>query len=51
MKYVGLFAMVVVKCPIEREWQLKDKVEILMRSISLGELSRKAAKEFGLGWK
>lgn len=41
----------IVKCPVEREWQLKDKAEILMRSVSLGELSRKAAKSFGLGWK
>lgn len=41
----------IVKCPIEREWQLKDKAEILMRSVSLGELSKKAAKGFGLGWK
>lgn len=41
----------IVKCPVERDWQLKDKAEILMRSVSLGELSRKAAKEFGLGWK
>lgn len=45
----------IVKCPIEREWQLLDKssnkAEILMRSVSLGELSRKAAKEFGLSWK
>lgn len=45
----------VVKCPIEREWQLLDKssnkAEILVRSVSLGELSRKAAKSFGLSWK
>lgn len=41
----------VVKCPVEREWQLKDKAEILMRSVSLGELSKKAAKSFGLGCK
>lgn len=40
-----------VKCPVEKEWQVKDKAEILMRSVSLGELSRKAAKSFGLGWK
>lgn len=41
----------VVKCPVEREWQLKDKAEILIRSVSLGELSKKAAKSFGLSWK
>lgn len=41
----------VVKCPVEREWQIKDKPEILMRSASLGELSKKAAKSFGLSWK
>ena len=41
----------VVKDDIEKEWQLKDKAEILMRSVSLGELSKKAAKGFGLGWK
>lgn len=41
----------LVKCPVDKEWQVKDKAEILMRSVSLGELSRKAAKSFGLGWK
>lgn len=41
----------VVKCLVEKEWQIKDKSEILMRSASLGELSKKAAKEFGLSWK
>lgn len=41
----------VVKCLVEKEWQLKDKAEILMRSVSIGELSKKAAKEFGLSWK
>lgn len=41
----------IVKCPVEKEWQLKDKAEILIRSVSLGELSRKSAKSFGLSWK
>lgn len=41
----------VVKCPVEKEWQLKDKADILIRSVSLGDLSKKAAKEFDLGWK
>lgn len=41
----------VVKCPVEKEWQVRDNTEIVMRSVSLGDLSKKAAKDFGLSWK
>jgi hypothetical protein len=49
----------VEKCPREKEWQLLDKAQdssqvfsqVLLRSSSLGQLTRMCAKEFGLDWK
>lgn len=41
----------VQKCPTDKEWQLVDKGSVLLRSLSLGELTRKSAKEFSLDWK
>jgi hypothetical protein len=41
----------VQKCATEKEWQLMDKGSILLRSRSLGDLTKKSAKEFSLDWK
>lgn len=41
----------LVKCPTEKEWQLKDKAEIVLRARGLGDLCRKAAKELGIDGK
>lgn len=47
----------VEKCLTEKEWQLTDggkkttQKTLLLRSSSLGELTKKSAKEFGLDWK
>ena len=41
----------IVKDNIEKEWQIQDKGAILFRSRSLGDLAKKAGKEFGIGWK
>lgn len=40
-----------VKCPVDKEWQIQDKGDILFRSRSLGDLAKKAGKEFGIEWK
>jgi hypothetical protein len=41
----------VHKCATEKEWQLMDKGSILLRSRSLGDLTKKSVKEFSLDWK
>ena len=43
----------LVKCPTEKEWHLIDvpvsgTAEIVLRARGLGDLAKKASKEFGL---